>query len=101
MYQFTFKNQHLGWRHICLNKLIYVQSTIKRNSLSFYRYNKAFGVGVILLGPFQSRVILQKISEKFQIILNWRNDLLDFDGIRALTIANLTSSAYGSSLCLL
>ena len=68
-------------------------NTIKRNSLSFCRYNKAFGVG-IFFGDLSVSVVNFILCVTFSFL---KNITLNFTygGIRALTIANLESSAYG------
>jgi len=69
-------------------------STIKRNSLSFCRYNKAFGVGVFF-GDLSASVVNFIAVIAFSIFLEMRPTNFTYGGIRALTIANLASSAYG------
>jgi len=69
------------------------KSIIKRNSLSFCRYNKAFGVGIFFWDLSASVV---RFTFYIPFSMGERNIInFTYGGIRALTIANLESSAYG------
>ncbi len=68
-------------------------NTIKRNSLSFCRYNKAFGVG-IFFWDLSVSVVNFILCATFSFFEKDHTNFT-YGGIRALTIANLESSAYG------